>query len=349
MISQDDRPSTSPEESSVALIIERYRPAIVGELRSSLEGRNVTPYTLMRYHLGWEDRQGRPIEGRSGKLLRPALCLLCCEAVRGDARRALPAASALELLHNFSLIHDDIEDNSPTRRNRPTLWSLWGVPQAINTGDAMYSLAYQAMASVRQDHSPETTLEAMEIFEVTTLELTKGQFMDISFEDRDLVTVEEYEQMITGKTAALIGASVEIGAVLANVGEETRQAYRDFGANLGLAFQVQDDYLGIWGDEELTGKSTATDIQEKKKTLPILYGLNQIDSFRQVWSQESISEADVERMAKILEAGGARSYTRKAARRYYNEAKTALKRAHPTGEAAIALDDLIEQLLHRSQ
>lgn len=330
---------------------QKYLPALEVELRTIVNQILGEPYQhlkfMLNYHMGWEGKGAGP--QAQGKRIRPLLLMLTTTGAGGEWKNSLPAAAAIELLHNFSLIHDDIEDNSPTRRNRPTVWNLWGVPQAINTGDTMYSLAYQAMASVRNNYDPETTLKVMEIFESTALELTKGQFMDISFEDRALVSIEEYALMISGKTAALIGAAIEIGAVLAATSDETQKAYRDFGTNLGLAFQVQDDYLGIWGDEELTGKSTATDILEKKKTLPILYGLNEIEQFKELWGQETISETEIGRFARVLEAGGARSFTRKAARSYYNEAKAALKTAHPTGEAAIALDDLLEQLLNRSQ
>lgn len=336
---------------ALEILSQKYLPALEVELRSVINEINGTPYQqlkfMLNYHMGWEGKGAGPQS--QGKRIRPLLLLLATNAAGGDWKSALPAAAAIELLHNFSLIHDDIEDKSPTRRNRPTLWQNWGVPQAINTGDALFSLAFVSMSSLDKYHSAEITLNVIRLFENTVLALTKGQFLDISFEDRDEVSIDEYMQMISGKTAALIGTSIEIGAILGNADAETQGAFRDFGTNLGLAFQIQDDYLGIWGDEKITGKSTATDIQEKKKTYPIIYGLNESESFRKLWNKDNFSENDVEQLARILEASGAREKTRADEEKYINQARTALTRAHPMGEAAVALQTLVDQLMNRSQ
>jgi geranylgeranyl diphosphate synthase type I len=319
MISQDDRPSASPEESSVALIIERYRPAIIGELRSSLEGRNVTPYTLMRYHLGWEDRQGRPIEGRSGKLLRPALCLLCCEAVGGDARRALPAASALELLHNFSLIHDDVEDASLQRHGRETLWSLWGEAQAINVGDGMFALAHRTLLRLSdRGYTDEQVLQATRILDSASLRLCEGQQRDLEYAEERIIAREDYLSMIEGKTAALLAASGGLGALLGGGGPEAVDALQEFGRRLGLAFQIRDDVLGIWGDTEETGKPTGDDLRGGKKSYPVVVGFerasqNERQVLLGVVGDERLDLDSVHRARALLERLGAREESERAA------------------------------------
>lgn len=255
-----------------------YVPLIEDEMRRLLEPRNARAarhYEIMQYHLGWRDEQLQPATAPAGKRIRPILCLLACEAAGGAAERALPAAAGLELLHNFSLIHDDIEDNSPTRRHRPTTWALWGVPLAINVGDGMFSIAHAAFFDLLARGVPEpAVLAALQRFVEMNLALTEGQYMDMSFEGRLDVSVDEYYAMIAGKTGALLGAAPEIGALVGGASPEVAQAYREYGTSLGRAFQLQDDILGIWGDEKQTGKSAASDILTKKKTLPIVLALN---------------------------------------------------------------------------
>ena len=267
-------PAPPPEEIDIERLVVRYRSAISEELRSALEQRTVLPYPLMRYHLGWEDRHGRPIEGRSGKLLRPALCLLCCEAVGGDWRSALPAAAALELLHNFSLIHDDVEDASRQRHGRETLWSVWGEAQAINVGDGMFALAQVTLLRLRrQDYPPERVLQAVQMLDDAALRLCEGQHQDLAYAGEREVSRDDYLTMIEGKTAALLAASSGIGALLGGGTGEVVDALSEFGRHLGLAFQIRDDVLGIWGDIEDTGKPTGDDLRAGKKSYPVVVAL----------------------------------------------------------------------------
>lgn len=183
-------------------ILSHYLPPIEAEMRRVLDlpGDHLTGhYGMLRYHMGWLDPQLQPAQVNSGKRVRPVLVLLACEAAGAPADQALPAAAAVELLHNFSLIHDDIEDDSPTRRHRPTVWALWGRPQAINAGDAMFTLARTALADLpARGLSAGRTLEAFHVFDETCLRLTEGQYLDMSFENRMDVTVDEYLTMIVG-------------------------------------------------------------------------------------------------------------------------------------------------------
>ena len=213
---------------------------------------------MMEYHLGMVgDNAGQKA---SGKRIRPLLLLLVCAAAGGKWERALPAAAAVELIHNFSLIHDDIEDNSPYRRGRPTVWVKWGIPQAINTGDAMFTIAHLSILDLAVDVSPNIVLQSARLLQQTCLDLTQGQYLDIAYEEHREINIEDYWPMVAGKTASLLSACTEIGAVIAESKPAFLEHYRSFGNKLGLAFQIQDDILGIWGDAALTGKSSKSDL-----------------------------------------------------------------------------------------
>ncbi len=245
-------------------VVYHYLPLIEAEMQRVIgraEGAYAGHYGMLRYHMGWVDPQMQPAVVNSGKRIRPVACLLACEAVGGAVEDALPLAAAVELLHNFSLIHDDVEDDSPTRRHRPTVWALWGVPQAINAGDAMFTLARLALHGLgSRPIPPAMAMDACMIFDQACLRLTEGQYLDMSFEGRLDVSVDEYLAMIEGKTAALLSASLELGALVGGADQATRGHLAHFGRSLGLAFQMEDDILGIWGDEAVTGKSAASDI-----------------------------------------------------------------------------------------
>jgi geranylgeranyl diphosphate synthase type I len=272
---------------------------------------------------------------------------LTCAAAGGAWKDSLPAAAAVELVHNFSLIHDDIEDNSPLRRGRPTVWKKWGVPQAINTGDAMLTLAHLTLLGLESTCSMKTAYQASVILQATCLELTQGQHLDMAFESQNSPSIEAYWLMVSGKTAALLAACTELGALVAGCPPEEQQAFHEFGHTLGLAFQAQDDFLGVWGDEELTGKSNESDLATGKKTLPILYGLHQKGKFFERWSQKPIRPEDVPALAQLLEEEGAKGYTQEAADLLTKDALQSLQDAHPQGEAGHSLKTLAQRLLQR--
>lgn len=261
--------------STLKELQERFGTCIDAEMRSILDSRESAPefWAMMGYHLGYRDDRLNPVVGKGGKRFRPALCLLACDSVSGEWRSALPMAAAIELLHNFSLIHDDIEDADPMRHHRPTVWRLWGEPQAINLGDGMFALAN--LAAMKASSNPASALEESIAFQETALRLTEGQYMDMSFETRLDVTPAEYMEMIHRKTATLIGFSAWVGAAVGGATVTDRRHFRDYGVHLGLAFQMRDDYLGIWGDPAETGKEAAQDLRKRKKTLPVLLAMEQ--------------------------------------------------------------------------
>lgn len=278
------------------VVLVRYRPLLAEGMRQALEyalaGRDVAPPVAalldefdgqIEYHLGWRHPDLSPTQSHPGKLLRPTLVLLACELASGRhgatpgmreqlVQRVVPAAACVELVHNFSLIHDDIEDGDEERRHRPTLWKLWGIPQAINTGDGLFSLARLGLWQiVDAGISPQVVVRLAALLDRTCLELCEGQFLDMRYEGRRDITVEMYLEMIGRKTAALMACSTEMGAQL-GAPDDSALAGRlaRFGRALGLAFQLRDDLLGIWAAKEL-GKSHAGDLRRKKMTLPIIH------------------------------------------------------------------------------
>jgi geranylgeranyl diphosphate synthase type I len=292
-------------------------------------------YEMLAYHLGLDGE-----DGSRGKRLRPLLGLLAYQSLGGELEDALPGAAAVELGHNFSLVHDDIEDADLERRHRPTLWAIWGVPLAINAGDALFALSRLAIYRLLDDgFSEKRVLDLMRIYDETCLALCEGQYLDISFERQERVSVDAYLEMIGKKTAALLGASVQAGAILATDDPDVIEAYRRFGYDIGVAFQMADDVKGTFWAPSASGKSHAGDVRKRKKTLPIVWAMeNAVDADRErlrelyahppptdargmrQTSDEPMTDAMVEEVLAILERCGAREHTLGEARRYRDRA-----------------------------
>jgi len=300
-------------------------------------------YEMVRYHLALD---GSGASG--GKRMRPLLGLLAYTSITGDHRRALPGAAAVELGHNFSLVHDDIEDGDVERRHRPTLWRVHGVPQAINTGDTLFSLSRIALHRLTDlGFSDTKVLRLMRLYDETCLALCEGQYIDIATSESDvLMSVDGYFDMIGRKTAALIAASIEAGALLATDDDAVIARYRAFGWALGIAFQLNDDLLGIWGAEQATGKPNS-DVAHKKKTLPVIYaaehaGPEDRERLLELYATPDPSAAEVSEIVAILERAGAHEYTRRQALRYRDEALAELDAAGVVSAAARArLEEII--------
>lgn len=310
---------------SVTPILEEYSAYTDGQMRAVFRNRKSVGslYDMMKYHLGWMDDHFSSCQASRGKSLRSTMCLLACEAICGDFNKALPAAAAVELLHNFSLIHDDIEDGDETRRHRDTLWKLWGIPQAINTGDAMDIVANLSLLELDGLIRPQMMVDIMRLFNETVIELCEGQYLDMDFQDRDGVSVGEYVTMISGKTAALIEASTAIGAMVATEDKEAIGRFRAFGRKIGIAFQIRDDILGIWGNPENTGKSAKNDIRNKKKTLPVLYAMETSgdrDELKRIYGKKHLADGDIALVFDILSKAGSLDYAQGEAQRYKDEA-----------------------------
>jgi geranylgeranyl diphosphate synthase type I len=304
-------------------------------------------HEMLTYHMGWTG-EGAGSEA-TGKRIRPLLVLLSTASCGVAWQSALPAAAAVELVHNFSLVHDDIQDNSPKRRGRDTAWVKWGAPMAINVGDALFVVSNQAIIDLKNHYPAEVVVRAAEILHNTCLDLTRGQYLDMSYEERKDLSVEDYWPMISGKTSALLMACCQIGALLGGADDEKQEAYRSFGHYLGLAFQVQDDILGIWGDENLTGKSAASDLVEGKNSLPVLAGLRKKGKFAERWAQGSIKPDEVEEVARLLASEDGYGFAKEASIQMTDMAINSLREADPLGEAGEALFELTNKLLNREQ
>lgn len=318
--------------------------------------RTANFHEMLTYHMGWTGEGSGPLV--TGKRLRPLLTLLVlssCSELNEESNdvvnwlHAISAAASIELIHNFSLVHDDIQDNSSLRRGRQTVWAKWGAPMAINVGDALFVIANQAIGDLAEHYPSEIVVRATRILSDCCLELTKGQFLDMSYEGRTDIGIEEYWPMIAGKTSALLSACTHIGALLGYAKGEKLEAFRLFGYHLGLAFQVQDDILGIWGDELVTGKSAASDLVEGKNSLPVLFALEKNGPFANRWRQGRIAPEEVNEAAALLEKEGGREYAEKVSEAETKKALGFLEQANPQGEAGRIILELSNRLLKREQ
>lgn len=295
-------------------ILGRYRDPIEAALRREFEGETSELGAAGRYVMGWEDADGAPL-ATGGKRIRPALCLFAAQAVGGDANGALPGAVAIELVHNFSLVHDEIQDEDRVRHSRPTMFARVGAGQAINVGDYLFTRAISAL--VRGEGGSERRMEALAVLNHAIERMIGGQWLDIAFESRNDVTVDEYLRMVAGKTGALLAAPLEIGAILAGAPAELSHALGEWGACVGAAFQAQDDYLGIWGDPDVTGKTNTGDIARKKKTLPIIHGMNDPVAgpiVRGAYALAAIGGDEIAGVVRALERAGSGAFCRERAK-----------------------------------
>jgi geranylgeranyl diphosphate synthase type I len=302
-----------------------YRDTVRVEIRKVIDSCPSVICNMLRYHMGWQDEHGHSCSRESGKFIRSTLCLLSCQTVGGDTSQVMPAAAAVELIHNFSLIHDDIEDASDERHHRPTVWKLWGQSQAINAGDSMFTLAYLALLKLKEKGiTDEKVASSIKMLSLACLELCEGQYLDIEYENRLDITTEDYLDMAVRKTAALFAVSTSLGAYLGSEDSKLVDFFQLFGKELGIAYQIYDDILGIWGMEKSIGKSVS-DIFQRKKTLPVVYGLQNSEGearkrLEKLYSQKSIEGEDIAEVTKILDQLGARDYAENLAEQHYREA-----------------------------
>jgi geranylgeranyl diphosphate synthase type I len=333
--------------------LARYRRELEQYLRSLVSAQQPPElYRMVRYHLGWEDSEGRPGDA-GGKALRSSLCLLTCEAAGGDHWQALPAAAAVELVHSFSLVHDDIQDGDAERHHRPAVWKLWGEAQAINAGDAILALAHLAVLKLAEEGVPETAvIKAARVLSERTLEIVEGQTLDIAFEERLDVDLPAYIEMIERKSGALFDCALHLGALVAGADASLVRRLGKIGRSLGTAFQIRDDMLGVWGDESVTGKPRGADIRRRKKSLPVVYALNETkgalrDEFRGMYAKPELTDADVALIVRDLEETGARDYCARIASERKDAALAELDqlglRPGPANELKEAAEFLLER------
>ncbi len=333
--------SRSLFDTRVAAIDEEIR-ALLTQAEPALQPF----YGMMLYHLGLDtERRG------GGKRLRPVLCSLVYEALAGDPRGAMPAAAAIELLHNFTLIHDDIEDQDPRRHHRPTVWSVWGVPQAINAGDGMFATSRLAVQRLRATGMPaQRILDFASLLDQACVRVCEGQFLDISFESRTDVTAERYRAMAAKKTGALFSAAAEGAAILATDEAAVRASLARFGDEFGQAFQAHDDVQGIWATSERTGKVEMNDLTKRKKTLPVVLAFERASGRVRAQLEElfappaPLPAENVERIRAILDDLGVRPFIEREIDAHRERALHLLRGIAPIAAAAEPLR-LLEALV----
>ncbi len=295
---------------------------------------------MVSYHMGWADQTGRAQTVKTGKLIRPSLCLWACRACERDPQTALPVAAAIEWFHNFTLVHDDIQDGDRLRHGRETVWSLWGAPQAINAGDAMQTLAFLSIA--QNGTHPDRALRAIAAIGRAGLTVIEGQSLDLELEGRMDTTMRAYLRMVAAKTGSLLGASLESGAVMAGVTGRRAVDFRRAGRLLGTAFQIRDDWLGMYGDPSLTGKSSTGDAARYKMTFPVVAGLRAMSALQRRRLRELFraqKESAHAKLRSLLDEVGSETLTQRAAERY---AAKSVEVAGRCGIAKAALDEFEE-------
>lgn len=345
----------SQPASSVDLpsVLSEYRDLVESALQEEIPQQNIAPYTPLRYHMGWCDKDGNPRDDAEGKRLRPALLLLACQAAGGALESAMAAASAMEMIHNFSLIHDDIEDRDLQRHHRPTVWTIWGEPKALTAGSVMFNLAFLAL-SQSQKVPGERLLYASSRLTQSSLEMIEGQYLDISFEERLDVTTGEYLDMISRKTGALISCALEVGAFIGSGDRETAAVMAQAGRHLGNLFQIRDDILGVWGDPSVTGKAVGSDIMRKKKSFPVVHALEHgddstIKGVKDVLGKESVDEADVKQVLGMLEKTGSKERAESLTEELGRQAMETIGAAELSPVHHCHLSELVAFLLSRAR
>ncbi|MEU9997595.1 family 2 encapsulin nanocompartment cargo protein polyprenyl transferase [Streptomyces sp. NPDC050848] len=337
-------------QGAVALL-DQTRSVVHPQLRSTIESLPGSIRRVAMYHFGWERADGSPDSGQTGKAIRPALVLAATRALGGDPAPAVRAAAAVELAHNFTLLHDDIVDEDPTRRHRPTAWTVFGIPDALIAGDAMFALALRLLA---EDGHPASAAASARLA-ACVIELCAGQQADCAFEHRGPreVSLDECLAMATAKTGALLGCACALGALYAGAGEEEVAAMDAFGREAGLAFQLIDDLIGIWGDPERTGKPAGADLVAHKKSLPVVAALASGtpagEELAELYARTELDAAAVRAAADAVERAGGRDWAQTQAADRMARAVQQLSRAVPDLAAAGDLLSLAEFVTRRTR
>ncbi|MFI0984479.1 family 2 encapsulin nanocompartment cargo protein polyprenyl transferase [Streptomyces exfoliatus] len=333
------------------MLLERTRTAVDPQLRSTVETLPGSMRRVAMYHFGWEHADGSPAAEQAGKAIRPALVLAAARALGAEEAGAVKAAAAVELAHNFTLLHDDIVDEDVTRRHRPTAWTVFGIPDALIAGDAMCALALRMLA---EDPHPVSAAASARLA-ACIIELCAGQQADCAFEGRGPrdVSLDECVAMATAKTGALLGCSCALGALYAGAGEEEVAALDAFGREAGLAFQLIDDLIGIWGDPDRTGKPAGADLVAHKKSLPVVAALASGtpagEELAELYALPALDAAAVRAAADAVERAGGRDWAQAQAAERMGRAVEHLAQAVPDLAAAGDLLALAEFVTRRSR
>jgi|ETN02SMinimDraft_4_1059925.scaffolds.fasta_scaffold13956_4 geranylgeranyl diphosphate synthase type I len=311
---------------------DRYQKTLLENMQNAFNDHESTIYDHLKYFLGWIDVDGKEVKKYSGKILRPSLCLLTTDSLDGDFQASIKAAVALEFIHNFSLIHDDIEDQDRFRRHRLSLWAIWGIPKAIVSGNALLTLGNLEIGKLEKEYlSPEIIRNIQKLLTISYLKMMEGQFLDIKYERQENISINEYLKMIELKTSTLLECSLMLGVLTSrNNNHYLEHNFSSLGKILGAIFQIRDDVLGIWGTDE-TGKPIGADIIKKKKSLPIVHVLSQENSkiskkVKKMLSQKTISKSEMRLIIEMLEKAGSEQYCQNLINKYWSEGEKIIKK-----------------------
>jgi len=329
-------------------VLNRVMELVEPELVNSVKKLSDELLPVIEYHFGWKTIKGIEAPEDTGKRLRPSLAVLSAEAVGRDLEVAIPGAVAVELIHNFSLIHDDIIDGDKERRHRPSAWTAFSIEDALIAGDALHTLAFQVLL---EENTPERVQAARRLVDATTT-MISGQAADMTFDDLPTVSFEECLKMEAAKTGALLGYSSSVGAILSGADKNTCNALEVFGYELGLAYQAVDDVLGIWGDPKITGKPAGNDLREKKKSMPvsIVLSANNSDSEKllEIFStKEDLDEEEIVRASALIENAGGREATLEEADKHLKRAIEFLNNADIRKETFCELEEIAHFVVNR--
>lgn len=325
-------------------VFRKYQDIVEENMRSALAARTLPLYRMMSYHLGWIDAQGNPISNSSNVRTLATLCMAANNATDGEASRAIPAAIATELVHNFYLIHNDLQDGNPQHNGRDAIWWVWGPAQAINAGDGMHALARQSLFHLKErGFSDETVFNAIAILDEANLKLCEGQFLDISYQEKANVSVRSYLRMAEDKTGAMISCALKLGALTASAEGNVINTLGQAGIRLGLACQIRDDVTALWGNDPQASQRKAS-VLNKKKTLPIALGMEKASAHEkrllgEVYLKRVLEPPDIEKITSVLETLDVRQDCIKISWQFYNESislieSTGLKEYEELNEVA---------------
>ncbi len=348
-------PTGNSDIPALPRFFERYQPIISEALQSELPRPDLGVYDTHRYYMGWCDQNGNLAPSGEGKRLRPTLTLLGSDMLNGDVDKALPIATALEYVHNFSLIHDDLEDHDQYRHHRPTVWVVWGEAMAIVSGNVMLKIADRAARDLlNKGVDRGQALQIQELITEAYLRMMEGQFLDLAYESRSRITISDYLAMIDRKTGALIEASLHLGAKVAmrsRSDDGVVEGLRHIGFEMGRLFQIRDDMLGVWGGEE-TGKPVGADLRRKKKALPAIHALNVAKGrsqkrINELFEGEEIDDDGVDDLLEIMEDVQTRRYCEQMSETHLDAATQIVDRVELAPWAKRELSELGSYLVNR--
>ena len=307
-------------------ILHQYAEPVERALHATFAEQSFPLYQLLEYQLGWRDEQGVPLDHPAERdRLSPALCLAACQAVGGTTERALPAATALELVDSFFQVHADVQDGIQEHYSRPTVWWVWGPGQAINVGDALHALARLSLMQVEEQGVPSSSvLQAIQALDAASLRMCEGLHLDLVYQERIDISVDAYLAMAREKVGALVGCAFELGSLAASASSETAQILRDFGDDLGVAYRVQEDIREMWGEPE-SGETKGARLLNKRKSLPIVYALDegsisQKRALGNVYFKRVLEAQDIDQILSVLDSLDARAYAQQTVERLLDQA-----------------------------